>query len=162
MTQRSIPYISTPIKRIWVVGGFFVFCLAAPLVAQQTADEQSEHYARGMHALRLGLYDEAVNAFQEVLQLNPQNAEAQCELGQLTGSRKKMTMLWRHISALWNCPHPHRRMALHISVWHASIIRKATLQRLKSTGNTPSPCYRRTLKPLSDLQTRTYNVESWI
>ena len=81
MTQRSILYRSTLIKRIWVVGGVFVFCLAGPLAAQQPVDEQSEHYTRGMRALRLGLYDEAVNAFQEVLQLNPHNVEAHCELG---------------------------------------------------------------------------------
>ena len=81
MRQKSAFYISTPIKRIWVVGGIFVFCLAVPIAAQQTDAEQSEHYARGMRALQLGLYDEAVNAFQEVLRLNPQNAEAHCELG---------------------------------------------------------------------------------
>ena len=81
MTQRSILYISTPIKQIWVVGSLFVFCCVVPLAAQQTDDEQSAHYARGMRALQLGLYDEAADAFQEVLRLNPQNAEAHCELG---------------------------------------------------------------------------------
>ena len=81
MTQRSTLYISTPIKQVWVVGSLFVFCCVVPLAAQQTGDEQSVHYARGMRAIQLGLYDEAVNAFQEVLRLNPQNAEAHCELG---------------------------------------------------------------------------------
>jgi len=34
-----------------------------------------------MRAMKLGLYDESIVAFQQVLQLNPQNAEAHCELG---------------------------------------------------------------------------------
>ena len=81
MTEKAVRYNSTHIKTVWLVGSFFIFCLAVPLPAQQTDGEQSEYYARGMRALQLGLYDEAVNAFQEVLRLNPQNAEAHCELG---------------------------------------------------------------------------------
>ncbi len=82
MRQKPIRYNSIRIKTIcWSVGSFFLFCCVVPLAAQQTDDEQSAHYARGMRALQLGLYDEAVNAFQEILRLNPQNAEAHCELG---------------------------------------------------------------------------------
>lgn len=65
----------------WYVGGFFVFCFIVPLVSAQQTDPATEHYANGMRAIRLGLYDEAIVAFQHVLQLNPQNAEAYCELG---------------------------------------------------------------------------------
>ena len=67
-------------KNGWFVGSLFAICFVVPLVAQQT-DQGSEYYARGTRAMQLGLYDEAVNAFQQVLQLNPQNAEAHCELG---------------------------------------------------------------------------------
>ena len=80
MTQRLIRHNNTRIKKSWVIGNLFVLCFVVSLAAQQE-DEQSKHYARGMRAMQLGLYDEAVNAFQQVLQLNPQNAEAYCELG---------------------------------------------------------------------------------
>ena len=64
------------------VTGLFAFCFVASLVAaQQTDQAETEYYARGMRAIQLGLYDEAINAFQQVLQLNPQNPEAYCELG---------------------------------------------------------------------------------
>ena len=64
------------------VTGLFALCFVASLVAaQQTDQAETEHYARGMRAIQLGLYDEAINAFQQVLQLNPQNPEAYCELG---------------------------------------------------------------------------------
>jgi tetratricopeptide (TPR) repeat protein len=42
-----------------------------------------------MRAMRLGLYDEAVDAFQQVLQLNPQNAEAHYELGAVYRFKEK-------------------------------------------------------------------------
>ena len=80
MTQRSVRYNNTPIKKVWVIGNLFVFCFTVSLAAQQE-NEQSKHYERGTRAMQLGLYDEAINAFQQVLQLNPQNAEAHCELG---------------------------------------------------------------------------------
>ena len=80
MTQRSVRYNNTRIKKSWVIGNLFVLCFVVSLAAQQE-DDQSKHYARGMRAMQLGLYDEAVNAFQQVLQLNPENAEAYCELG---------------------------------------------------------------------------------
>ena len=81
MRKKSVGTNSTRIKKIWVIGSLFALCFLASLTAQQTNDAQSEHYARGMRAIQLGLYDEAVKAFQQVLQLNPQNAEAHCELG---------------------------------------------------------------------------------
>ena len=67
-------------KNGWFVGSLFVIYFVVPLAAQQI-DQGSESYARGMRAMQLGLYDEAVDAFQQVLQLNPRNAEAHCELG---------------------------------------------------------------------------------
>ena len=64
------------------VTGLFALCFLASLVAaQQTDPAETEYYTRGMRAIRLGLYDEAISAFRQVLQLNPQNAEAYCELG---------------------------------------------------------------------------------
>ena len=89
MTQRSIGYNSTCIRRVWIVGSLFAFCFTASLAAQQTNDEQSEHYGRGMRAIQLGLYDEAIDAFQQVLKLNPQNAEAYCELGAVYTFKEK-------------------------------------------------------------------------
>lgn len=65
----------------WFVGSLFVFCFVVSLSAQQTDQAETEYYARGMRAIQLGLYDEAIGAFQQVLQLNPQSAEAYCELG---------------------------------------------------------------------------------
>ena len=81
MTQKPTRSNSTRIKNVWIVGSLFALCFLSSLAAQQTNDEQSEYYALGMRAIQLGLYDEAVKAFQQVLQLNPQNAEAHCELG---------------------------------------------------------------------------------
>lgn len=89
MAQRSVRYNSTCIKRVWIVGSLFIFCFVASLAAQQTNDAQSEHYARGMHAIQLGLYDEAIDAFQHVLKLNPRNAEAYCELGAVYTLKEK-------------------------------------------------------------------------
>ena len=43
----------------------------------------------GMRAIQLGLYDEATAAFQQVLTLNPQNAEAHCELGAVYTLKEK-------------------------------------------------------------------------
>lgn len=88
MTQRSVRYNSIYVY-IGIVGGLLVLCSTVSLAAQQTDDEQSAHYARGMRAMQLGLYDEAVNAFQQVLQLNPQNAEAHCELGAVYRLKEK-------------------------------------------------------------------------
>ena len=51
-------------KNGWFVGSLFAICFVVPLVAQQT-DQGSEYYARGMRAMQLGLYDEAVNAFSK-------------------------------------------------------------------------------------------------
>ena len=65
----------------WFVGSLFAFCFIISLSAQQTDQAEAEYYARGRRAIQLGLYDEALGAFQQVLQLNPQNAEAYCELG---------------------------------------------------------------------------------
>ena len=76
-------YIVQPQGKIknWFVVGLFAFCCAVPLVSAQQTDHAAEYYARGMRSIQLGLYDEAINAFQQVLQLNPQNPEAYCELG---------------------------------------------------------------------------------
>lgn len=71
---------SIRLKKGWLAGSLFAICFVIPLAAQQ-ADQGSEYYARGMRAMQLGLYDEAVDAFQQVLQLNPRNAKAHCELG---------------------------------------------------------------------------------
>ena len=65
----------------WFVGSLFAFCFVVSLSAQQTDQAETEYYARGMRAIQLGLYDEAIGAFQQVLRLNPQSAEAYCELG---------------------------------------------------------------------------------
>jgi len=81
MSQISVPYNSICKRKVWIVGSLFVFCFVTSLAAQQTNDEQSEHYAHGMRAIQLGLYDEAIHAFQRVLKSNPQNAEAYCQLG---------------------------------------------------------------------------------
>ena len=83
-------YIIHPQGKIknWFVGSFFTFCFAVSLAAQQT-DQTIEHYARGMRAIRLGLYDEAIADFQRVLQLNPQNAEAYCQLGAVYRLKEK-------------------------------------------------------------------------
>ncbi|MYC77343.1 tetratricopeptide repeat protein [Candidatus Poribacteria bacterium] len=72
----------------WCVGSLFAFCFVVPLAAQQTHQE-TEYYERGMRAIRLGLYDEALADFQRVLQLNPQNAEAYCELGAVYRLKEK-------------------------------------------------------------------------
>ena len=81
-------------KKSWFVTNFLAFCFVASLVfAQQTDnvfdDEQSKYYASGMRAIQLGLYDEALADFQRVLQLNPQNAEAYCELGAVYRLKEK-------------------------------------------------------------------------
>ena len=78
-------------KKRWFVTSLFAFCFVVSLAAQQTdqATEAAEYYARGMRAIRLGLYDEALDAFQQVLQLNPQNAEAYCELGAVYRFKEK-------------------------------------------------------------------------
>ena len=89
MSQRSIRYHSICLKKVWIVGSLVAFCFTLSLAAQQTNDEQSEHYARGMRAIQLGLYDEAIEAFQQVLKLNPQNAEAHCELGAVYALKEK-------------------------------------------------------------------------
>ena len=65
----------------WFVGSLFVLCFTILLVSAQQTDQAAEYYARGMRSIQLGLYDEAIDAFQQVLQLNPQNPEAYCELG---------------------------------------------------------------------------------
>ena len=69
-----------------ILTNLLVFCCVASLVSaqqtdQESGDEQFKYYTHGMRALRLGLYDEAIADFQRVLQVNPQNAEAYCELG---------------------------------------------------------------------------------
>ena len=89
MSQRSVRSNSICIRKAWVVGSLFVFCFVTSLVAQQTNDAQSEHYAHGMRAIQLGLYDEAVDAFQQVLKLNPGNAEAYCQLGAVYTLKEK-------------------------------------------------------------------------
>ena len=73
----------------WFVGSLFAFCfMVSPVSAQQT-DQAAEDYARGVRARHLGLYDEAVEAFRHVLQLNPQNPEAYCELGAVYRLKEK-------------------------------------------------------------------------
>ena len=67
---------STWPQKSWLVEILFLICFVGPIAAQQT-----EYYERGMRAMQLGLYDEAIADFQQVLQLNPQNAEATCQLG---------------------------------------------------------------------------------
>ena len=89
MTRRPKCYNRTHIKKIWVAGSLFALCFVVSLGAQQTNDEQSEHYARGIRARQLRLYNEAIEAFQQVLQLNPQNAEAHCELGAVYTFKEK-------------------------------------------------------------------------
>ncbi len=69
------------LKEGWFARSLFAFCLAVPLVSAQQTNQAAEYYTRGMRAIQLGLYDEAIDAFQQVLQLNPQNPEAYCELG---------------------------------------------------------------------------------
>lgn len=82
------------LKENWFVGSLFAFCFVVSLVsAQQTEqksdDDQSKYYASGMRAIQLGLYDKAIADFQRVLQLNPQNAEAYCELGAVYRFKEK-------------------------------------------------------------------------
>lgn len=89
MSQRSVRYNSTCLKKVWIVGSLFALCFVVSLAAQHTNDTQSEHYARGMRAIQLGLYDEAIDAFQHVLKLNPRNAEAYCELGAVYNFKEK-------------------------------------------------------------------------
>lgn len=89
MSQRSVRYNSTGIRKVWVVGSLFVFYFLISPAAQQTNDAQSKHYAHGMRAIQLGLYDEAVDAFQRVLKLNPRNAEAYCQLGAVYTLKEK-------------------------------------------------------------------------
>ncbi|RKU21122.1 hypothetical protein C6500_07285 [Candidatus Poribacteria bacterium] len=78
--ETHIIYPQGKIKN-WFVVSFFAFCFAVPLISAQQTDQAAEYYARGMRSIQLGLYDEAIDAFQQVLQLNPQNPEAYCELG---------------------------------------------------------------------------------
>lgn len=68
-------------KKGWFVGSLFAFWCVVSLVSAQQTDQETQYYAKGMRAIQLGLYDEALDAFQQVLQLNPQSAEAHCELG---------------------------------------------------------------------------------
>ena len=79
---------STSVRKSWFAGGFFAICFMVPLAAQQT-DQEAEYYRRGMRAIQLGLYDEAITNFQQVLQLNPQSAEAHCELGAVYRFKEK-------------------------------------------------------------------------
>ena len=163
MSQRSVRYNSTCIRKVWIVGSLFIFCFVTSLAAQQTNDAQSEHYARGMHAIQLGLYDEAIDAFQHVLKLNPRNAEAYCELGAVyTFKEKTDDALAAYLQCTWNCPHLHRHTVLHTSVWRGFTIRKAGSQTLKTTGNTLPSCYRRTPKSFFVSPIHTYNAENWI
>lgn len=89
MRQKLPRYNTLRIKTNWIVGSLFIFYFTIPLAAQQTNDEQANHYARGMRARQLGLYDEAIAAFQHVLKLNPRNAEAYCELGAVYTFKEK-------------------------------------------------------------------------
>ena len=73
----------------WFVGSLFAFCFVVSLVSAQQTNQEVEDYERGMRAMRLGLYDEAIHAFQQVLRLNPQNAEAHCELGAVYRFKEK-------------------------------------------------------------------------
>ena len=113
MSQRSIRYNSICLT----IGSLVVFCFTVSLAAQQTNDEQGKHYARGMRAIQLGLYDEAIAAFQQVLTLNPQNAEAHCELGAVYVLKEKNRRGFGSISSRpWNCRHRPRHTALLTSV----------------------------------------------
>ncbi len=68
-------------------GCFSIFCCCVLLfaaqqsTAQQTTDPGAEHYARGRQAMQIGLYDDALAAFEQALQLNLKSAEIYCELG---------------------------------------------------------------------------------
>ena len=73
--------ISSHRKICWLIRCLFVFCCVASLVSAQKTDQETEYYRKGIRAIGLGLYDEALDAFQQVLRLNPQSAEAYCELG---------------------------------------------------------------------------------
>ena len=75
-------------RKSWFVGSVSVFCCVVSLAAQQT-DQVAEYYRRGMRAIQLGLYDEAITNFQQVLQLSPQSAEAHCELGAVYRFKEK-------------------------------------------------------------------------
>ena len=81
-------------RKVWSITSLLAFCFVVSLVtAQQTdqefGDEQSKYYVSGMRSIRLGLYDEAIADFQRVLQLNPQNAEAYCEIGAVYRFKEK-------------------------------------------------------------------------
>ncbi len=58
---------------------------ARPSLVAADVDEPQQavtvHYERGMRAIEMGLYDQAVVEFQRVLQLQPLHAEAYCQLG---------------------------------------------------------------------------------
>lgn len=87
-TQRYVAFFLILSVAFCLLCVFAVNCVARAAVdtegvgcSSQVPVEASEHYARGIRTRKLGLYDKAVVAFQRVLQLNPQNAEAYCELG---------------------------------------------------------------------------------
>lgn len=88
----------------WYACTFFI---ASYGIAQA---QVAEHYAHGMRAMKLGIYAEAVTAFQNVLQLNPQHAEAYCELGaayRLQDKTNDAADAYRHALALQAAPGTH-------------------------------------------------------
>ncbi len=76
-------------RSVWLVGSLFAICFVVSPVSAQQTDPETEYYAKGVRAIQLGLYDEALDAFQQVLHLNPQSAEAHCELGAVYRLKEK-------------------------------------------------------------------------
>ena len=75
-------------RTTWIVSCLFAIYIGVSIAAQQP-DPAAESYARGVSAMRLGLYDAAIADFQRVLQLNPQHAETYCELGAVYRFKEK-------------------------------------------------------------------------
>ena len=100
---RSLCRVSLQ-QMCWYACAFFIaYCGIAQA-------QVAEHYAHGMRAMKLGLYAEAATAFQHVLQLNPQHAEAYCELGaayRLQDKTNDAADAYRHALSLIASPETH-------------------------------------------------------
>ncbi len=100
---RSLCRVSLQ-QMCWYACAFFIaYCGIAQA-------QVAERYAQGMRAMKLGLYAEAVTAFQHVLQLNPQHAEAYCELGaayRLQDKTNDAADAYRHALSLMASPETH-------------------------------------------------------
>ncbi len=84
-TQVNICHQREPFPKLWMRKIHWcvscVLIIYCALLTGQSHAQISELYAKGIQARKLGLYNEAVSAFQGVLQLNPKYPEAYCELG---------------------------------------------------------------------------------